>query len=1122
MSDLIDRIFDVEKISAEVKAITDQITALTDTINTIKGNLSTIGTNIRKSKGMDDLTIQSQTLNNEFSKGQKTIIDYQKKLAELQEKTERLTGAEKAANIEIEKARLELVAANKQIKEAALAAFELEGKNRPLATSYNALVLQLKNSIAAFKELTLEEQKSARGQELLKKINDTQNALKGTDAMMGNYQRNVGNYVGALQTLPGVFGDVAAQGQSLLSTVQEGFKKVIESITGYSEALALKKDAEMASAAASAAAEKAEKELSIAIAAGTATSEQTVAAEKARAAATKAATIATEASSNAMKMFKVALASTGIGLIVVALGSLIAYFTQTNTGSKLLSKSLAVVGAVFKELVGFVAKAVQGVIDFVGGIKSFPDLLTKIGKGIEENLINRFKAFGVIFNGVMDIVHGHFGAGIKEILNGVLQAGSGVTDVIDKVEKAGKAVAKGVNDAGSAKAKIEDMRRALEKYETESVTALANLEAKSAEYQRILSKAGQTLSVKEREEAVKGFIATENQKLAIQLNIAGQRAQIAKAELDLEQKQTGDAMESTRRTYADAQAELIRIRGEYNETRLNADARAAKLFEQILQEQITAEKDAANQSKTILEDKLKNENLSLDEQLSIIEQIKQANDSSYEQQKESFQEYVDLTTKGTKKIIDFNELLKISDGKVLQAKMTELGLSIDAQKVLLTLLSERRAAVEKTNQDETNLAKKRVDLIISNMQAELTINDLKNKEIRAGRQSTFEEELADLKEHYESDINQLELNHKNKLITDEEYFKKKKELEQRYATDSATITADAEQMKIDAQKLSIATQLSDKNIGINKELELTLQQNKIEREEKIKAAKGNAEMIAAINVEYDQKDINAFAKATKRKEEIISESINAAAQLFSSALDFQIKQSQQIIDSLEKQKEAQDAQFEAQEAALDKAVMSEATRAQKKTEIEKKKAAAEKVINDKIQAEKVKQAKWEREKEISDAIVSAALAIIKAWDAEPPLDWIAGSLASAMAAIQIATILSTPLPAYAEGTQNHPGGLSLWGEKQPEVAVLPSGKAFIADKPTITNFDAGTKIYKSVAEYENYINKETTNQFVFDYQKLAEAMPKDTIELNGNGSWTLINKTNNRRTVINRRYTLGN
>jgi hypothetical protein len=204
--------------------------------------------------------------------------------------------------------------------------------------------------------------------------------------------------------------------------------------------------------------------------------------------------------------------------------------------------------------------------------------------------------------------------------------------------------------------------------------------------------------------------------------------------------------------------------------------------------------------------------------------------------------------------------------------------------------------------------------------------------------------------------------------------------------------------------------------------------------------------------------------------------------------------------------------------------MSEETRAQKKTEIEKKKAAADKVINDKIQAEKVKQAKWQREKDISDAIVTAGLAILNAALTKPfiPMGLIAVGLATTLAAIQLATIKSTPLPAYAEGTQNHPGGLSLWGEKQPEVAVLPSGKAFIADKPTITNFDAGTKIYKSVAEYENYINKETTNQFVFDYQKMAEAMPKDTIELNGNGSWTLINKTNNRRTVINRRYSLGN
>jgi hypothetical protein len=48
--------------------------------------------------------------------------------------------------------------------------------------------------------------------------------------------------------------------------------------------------------------------------------------------------------------------------------------------------------------------------------------------------------------------------------------------------------------------------------------------------------------------------------------------------------------------------------------------------------------------------------------------------------------------------------------------------------------------------------------------------------------------------------------------------------------------------------------------------------------------------------------------------------------------------------------------------------------------------------------------------------------------------------------------------------------VALWGEKRPEVAVTPTGDTFFAEKPTLTKFDTGTRIFKSVSEYENKMN----------------------------------------------------
>ena len=123
-------------------------------------------------------------------------------------------------------------------------------------------------------------------------------------------------------------------------------------------------------------------------------------------------------------------------------------------------------------------------------------------------------------------------------------------------------------------------------------------------------------------------------------------------------------------------------------------------------------------------------------------------------------------------------------------------------------------------------------------------------------------------------------------------------------------------------------------------------------------------------------------------------------------------------------------------------------------------------------------------------------------------------------AFQIAKIASQQIPAYEKGGVTG-DGLALWGEKRPEVAVTKTGGIMYAENPTISKFDAGTRIYKSVEDFERNMSATNGKSFDFDYQKMAELMPRDSFELNGNGSWTMINKNNDRITAMNRRYKIG-
>jgi len=688
------------------------------------------------------------------------------------------------------------------------------GAYQKLQNEYSKAAANAKNVAAA---QGLNSAASIKASEAANLLNDK---LKAIDKSVGQNQRSVGDYGIALKGLPGIFGEMAEKGQAVLVKLRTTFASVSDATMQYKEATQIAKSAQIESAVATQAAVIAETELATAEVAGTATAEMAATAEAARATATDAATVATELSSGAMKAFRIALAGTGIGLIVVALGSLIAYFTQTNEGSKLLSKSLAVVGAIFKELIGFVAKGVQGVRDFVEGIKDFPDLMTKIGNAIKENLLNRFKAFGLIFQAIGELLSGDFKKGLTDLANGWLQFGTGVENVIGKVGKMGDALGKGVADAAKDAAKIAEMKRELGKFERESLVAIAILEKNIGEYKVILGKAGQSLSVKEREDAINNTMRDEDKLISIKLNAAGKKRAIAKAELDLEQKQTGDAMGETKKAYAESQADYLKILGEYNVNRMTVDARSAKLYVQILTEQLTAEKDIYNQSKTVLNNKLKETNLSFEQQLKIIDDLKKAEQLSYQQQTESFQQFLNSTTKGKGEIINFNELIAISDGQLLQARMNELKLSIPAQKLMLTLLSDRKAAVTEINQSEIKIAKDRANELIAGLQNEIKLSDLKNKEIRAGRNSSFEEEKIDLINSYNDEQQQLDIKHDNDLVSEEQYLRDQAVLDQKYKADSVVLDAQISDQKKKNQLNDINNQLETARIGIDLETQL--------------------------------------------------------------------------------------------------------------------------------------------------------------------------------------------------------------------------------------------------------------------------------------------------------------
>lgn len=130
----------------------------------------------------------------------------------------------------------------------------------------------------------------------------------------------------------------------------------------------------------------------------------------------------------------------------------------------------------------------------------------------------------------------------------------------------------------------------------------------------------------------------------------------------------------------------------------------------------------------------------------------------------------------------------------------------------------------------------------------------------------------------------------------------------------------------------------------------------------------------------------------------------------------------------------------------------EAQTAKKNEELEKKK-----------QQLKHKQAVWEKANSLAQAGIATALAITHAL---PNL--VLAAIAGAMGAIQIATILATPIPKYAKGTDYHRGGPAIVGDGGRSEVVLFNGGAWLTpDKPTLVNMPEGAVVIPSVMDYDD-------------------------------------------------------
>lgn len=164
------------------------------------------------------------------------------------------------------------------------------------------------------------------------------------------------------------------------------------------------------------------------------------------------------------------------------------------------------------------------------------------------------------------------------------------------------------------------------------------------------------------------------------------------------------------------------------------------------------------------------------------------------------------------------------------------------------------------------------------------------------------------------------------------------------------------------------------------------------------------------------------------------------------------------IENIEKEQEANDEAYDKEIERIESleengAISTEEAEARKR-DAEKKTAAKNEELEKKKAALREKQAKWDKANSIVQAGIATALAITKAL---PNL--VLAALVGAMGAAQIAVIAAQPIPKYAKGTKDHPGGLAIVGDGGKKEGIITDNGLFVTpDKPTLVNLPAHAQV----------------------------------------------------------------
>ena len=251
---------------------------------------------------------------------------------------------------------------------------------------------------------------------------------------------------------------------------------------------------------------------------------------------------------------RAAIISTGIGALLIAFTSLIAFFTKTREGAAILERATAILGVTVSKLTDLASDLGKAIFDAFNNPK---EAIMGIGKAIKDFVMNRISdvldgisglgsAFGKLFKG-------DFSGAMEDAKQAAIDLTTGLVPVAGLIKDNADAIMGFVDEVANAVVEVDKLTLASQRLydqETKDLTIKAKLKKDVAEL--LALAADQTKSEEDRLAALELAAKKREQLLQIDLKAQAENVRILEANQAL-----GKNLREDDRKLAEEKAKLI-------------------------------------------------------------------------------------------------------------------------------------------------------------------------------------------------------------------------------------------------------------------------------------------------------------------------------------------------------------------------------------------------------------------------------------------------------------------------------------------------------------------------------------------------------------------------------------